>query len=67
MVSAIKSILDNPEAVKHTGDAAAITVTLGTLLDFLPALAAVFTIVWTGIRIYETSTVQRLLKRKKKH
>jgi hypothetical protein len=36
---------------------------VGTLLDILPAVAAVFTIIWTAIRIYETDTVQRLLGR----
>jgi len=27
----------------------------------LPPMAALFTLVWTAIRIYETKTVQRLL------
>jgi hypothetical protein len=31
------------------------------IVDVLPAVAALFTIIWTGIRIYETDTVQRLL------
>jgi hypothetical protein len=31
----------------------------------LPSIAALFTIVWTGIRIYETDTVQRLLGKEK--
>lgn len=52
------------EAAKYVGDAAAITVTLGTIMEFLPAIAAVLTIVWTGIRIYETKTVQKWLGRK---
>lgn len=52
------------EAAKYIGDAAAITVTLGTIMEFLPAIAAVLTIVWTGIRIYETKTVQKWLGRK---
>jgi len=30
----------------------------------LPSIAAVFTIVWTGIRIWETETVQNMLGRK---
>lgn len=41
------------EVAKHVGDVTAITVTLGTIVEFLPALAALFTIVWTGLRIYE--------------
>jgi hypothetical protein len=31
----------------------------------LPAVAALFTIIWTGIRIYETDTIQGLLGKKK--
>ena len=39
---------------------------VGALVDLLPAIAAVFTIVWTGIRIYETKTVQKWLGKDKK-
>jgi hypothetical protein len=49
------------EASKHIIDFASILTVLGTLADMLPAIAAVFTIVWTAIRIYETKTVQRWL------
>jgi hypothetical protein len=34
---------------------------VGTLVEFLPAIAAIFTIVWTAIRIFESKTVQKLL------
>lgn len=34
-------------------DALSFVVLLGTLTQILPPLAALFTIVWTGIRIYE--------------
>ena len=51
------------EATKHLIDFASIATVLGTLVDMLPALAAVFTIVWTAIRIYETKTVQGWLGR----
>lgn len=50
------------ESVKHLIDAASVVTVLGTLADMLPSIAALFTIVWTGIRIYETATVQRLLR-----
>jgi len=66
MIQSAKAFLDNHETVKHAGDAAAVTVTLGTIVNFLPALAALFTIIWTGIRIYETKTVQRFLNRRKR-
>ena len=46
------------EAVKHVVDALSLVTVLGTLIDMLPSVAAVFTIVWTAIRIYETKTVQ---------
>ena len=42
-------------------DAASVFTVVGTLMDMLPAVAAIFTIIWTSIRIYETNTVQRLL------
>jgi hypothetical protein len=46
------------EATKHLIDFASIATVLGTLADMLPAIAAIFTIVWTAIRIFETKTVQ---------
>jgi hypothetical protein len=49
------------EASKHIIDFASVVTVLGTLADMLPAIAAIFTIVWTAIRIYETKTVQRWL------
>jgi len=51
------------EATKHIIDFASIATVLGTLADMLPAIAAVFTILWTTIRIYETKTVQGWLGR----
>lgn len=45
-------------------DALSVVTVIGTLIDMLPSIAAVFTIVWTGIRIWETDTVQRILKKK---
>ena len=49
--------------IKHAGDAISIITVVGTLAEVLPALAAILTIVWTAIRIWETDTVQRLLGR----
>jgi hypothetical protein len=51
------------ETAKHVIDGLSVVTVVGTLLDILPAVAAVFTIIWTAIRIYETDTVQRLLGR----
>lgn len=52
------------EGFKHLIDGLSVVTVLGTLVDILPAVAALFTIVWTGIRIYETDTVQKLLGKK---
>jgi hypothetical protein len=49
------------EATKLAGDAISLTVVGGTLMNLLPAAAAVFSIVWSIIRIYETKTVQKWL------
>jgi hypothetical protein len=47
------------DAAKHVVDAISIATVLGTLADMLPSVAAAFTIIWTGIRIWETDTVKR--------
>jgi len=52
------------ETTKHAVDAASLFTVLGTLVDFLPAVAAAFTIVWTLIRIWETETVQKIVRKK---
>lgn len=49
------------DATKHIIDTASIATAVGTLMQLLPAIAALFTIIWTTIRIYETKTVQKLL------
>jgi FtsH-binding integral membrane protein len=48
---------------KQTLDVVAVGTTVGTLGEMLPPIAALFTIVWTALRIYETQTIQRMLKR----
>ena len=51
------------EGAKHVIDLLSVTTVLGALMGILPSIAALFTIVWTGIRIYETRTVQRLISK----
>jgi hypothetical protein len=53
------------ETVKHMIDGVSILTVIGTLVEFLPAVSAVLSIVWVAIRIYETDTVQKLVNRKK--
>lgn len=56
----------NIEHGKQILDGLSMATVVGALVDVLPALAAIFTIIWTGIRIYETKTVQKLLGKDKK-
>ena len=49
------------EATKQAVDAVSVVTVVGTLADVLPAIAALFTIVWTGFRIYELQTIQNWL------
>jgi hypothetical protein len=51
------------EGTKHVVDALSIITVVGTLVEFLPSIAAGFTIVWTALRIWETDTVKSWTKR----
>jgi hypothetical protein len=41
------------EGAKHLLDFLSISVAVGTLVSLLPSLAALLTIVWTGLRIFD--------------
>ena len=56
----------NVEHAKQIVDGLSMATVVGALVDLLPAIAAIFTIVWTGIRIYETKTMQKWLGKDKK-
>lgn len=46
-----------------TGHAISLGAIFGAFLGILPALAALGAVVWYGIAIYETRTVQAFIKR----
>ena len=48
----------NSESFKQALDAASVVTAIGAFMDILPAVAALFTIIWTGLRIWETDTVK---------
>lgn len=50
------------DSIKHAVDTVSIATVLGTLTHMLPSIAALFSIIWSAIRIYETDTVQGWLK-----
>ena len=49
------------EGTKQIVDAVSVVTVVGTLGEILPPMAALFTLIWTAIRIYETETVQKIL------
>jgi len=51
------------ESTKTLIDGLSVVTVVGTIGELLPPMAALFTLIWTGIRIYETQTVQRMLGR----
>lgn len=55
-------MLDNQD--KDLIDIAAASTGVMSLAAWLPPTASLFTIIWLGIRIYESKTVQDLVKRK---
>lgn len=54
---------ETAETLKNVGDAVSVVTVVGALVEVLPSIAALFTIVWTGLRIYESDTVQGLIKK----
>ena len=55
---------EQSETLKSILDALSIVTVVGALVDVLPAIAALFTIIWTGIRIWESDTVQGWVRKK---
>lgn len=54
------------DQTKHVVDLVSISATLGALIGWLPSVAAFLTIIWTAIRIYETRTIQTILRKLRK-
>jgi len=50
------------EESKQAIDVFAASTGVMSVAAWLPPLASIFTIIWLGIRIYESETVQKLLK-----
>ena len=52
------------EETKDVIDFAAASTGVMALMSWLPPVASLFTIIWLGIRIYESDTVQKLINKK---
>lgn len=57
--------MEQHDTAKSVVDVLSVATVVGTLVQLLPAVAALLTIAWTAIRIYETETVQKLLGKRK--
>ena len=51
------------EELKTVGDVVGVSSTVALLAGWLPPLVSFATLVWFLIRIYETKTVQNLIKK----
>lgn len=59
---------ENVEVAKQLGDGLSVVTAIGTLVQVLPSIAALFTIVWTGMRIAEMiagKSFSEIIRRKK--
>lgn len=52
------------DELKTGFDVAAVAGGIGSWLAILPDIAALLSIIWLALRIWETKTVQRLLRRR---
>jgi hypothetical protein len=52
------------EETKEVIDIAAASTGVLTMISWLPPTASLFTVIWLGIRIYESETIQKLVNRK---
>ena len=50
---------------KAVADGAAVLTTVGVMVTWLPPLASLFTIIYLGLRIWESDTVREITNRKK--
>jgi FtsH-binding integral membrane protein len=51
------------DTAKTAVDALSVVTVVGTLTEVLPAVAALFTIIWTALRIWEMDTIKKLTGR----
>lgn len=55
---------EHHDTAKQIVDGLSLLTVIGTLTEMLPSISALLSIVWVGIRIWETDTVQGLFGRK---
>lgn len=61
----IKEVINTLASWRVAGDGTSLMIILASFADWLPSVAALLSITWLLIRIYETDTLQQLLYRRK--
>lgn len=59
---------EHVETIKTIGDGLSVVTVVATLVEVLPSIAALFTVIWTGLRIVEMISgkeISELLRSKK--
>jgi hypothetical protein len=51
------------EPLKSAGDVGAFGIVIATIVDVLPAASAVLSVIYISIRIFETETIRKWLRR----
>ena len=54
------------QKIQHVVDLTSLSVVVGTLMELLPPIAALLSILWLGINIYERVTGNKLVEMYKK-
>ena len=55
---------EHHDTAKAVADGAAVLTTVGVIATWLPPLASLFTIIYLGLRIWETDTIRGLTNRR---
>ena len=56
---------EHHDTAKAIADGAAVVTTVGVLTAWLPPIASLFTIIYLGLRIWESDTVREMTNRKR--
>ena len=54
-----------PGAAKLSGDVVSASIILGAFVQGLPHIAAALAVIWQLLRLYETPTVRRFIRRRR--
>ena len=62
-IGTLVTLQDMSEGAKHVADGGAALIVLGTLAKALPSIAALLSVIWLAIRIWESDTIRGITRR----